>query len=97
MASVANIASVLRENDVKVLYIEYNIPKEIVFRVLGKDDRAFLPLEGFVTIYEAHLRSGLHFSVVDELLSIFQALRIPIVQFHANAIWYLCSFYIFLY
>ncbi|GMH17410.1 hypothetical protein Nepgr_019251 [Nepenthes gracilis] len=73
MASVVNIASVLRENDMKVLYVEYNIPQEIAFCVPGKDDRAFLLLTGFVT-----------------------ALQIPIAQFHANDVRYLCSLCIFL-
>ncbi|GMH19501.1 hypothetical protein Nepgr_021342 [Nepenthes gracilis] len=96
MGSIADIASILRENDVKVLYVEYNISKEIVFRVPEKDDRAFLPPMGFVTVYEAHLRSGLCLLISDELMSIFQALQVPIAQFHANAIRYLCSLYIFL-
>ncbi|GMH04698.1 hypothetical protein Nepgr_006538, partial [Nepenthes gracilis] len=48
--SVANIFSVLRENDVKALYVEFNIPKDIAWRVPNKDDRAFSPPVGHMTV-----------------------------------------------
>ncbi|GMH16342.1 hypothetical protein Nepgr_018183 [Nepenthes gracilis] len=96
MTSVADIASILREDDVNVLYVEYNIPQEIAFHVPGKNDRAFLSPAGFVTVYEAHLRSGLRLPILNELMSIFQVLQVPITQFRANAIRYLCSICIFL-
>ncbi|GMG99133.1 hypothetical protein Nepgr_000973 [Nepenthes gracilis] len=76
MASVADIASVLRESDVKVLCVEFNVPKEIAWRVPGRNDRAFAPLVGHITVYEAHLRSGLRLPLSDDLQSVLRALRI---------------------
>ncbi|GMH30278.1 hypothetical protein Nepgr_032121 [Nepenthes gracilis] len=96
MVSITVITSVLRETDVKELYIEYNIPKEIVFRVFAKKDRACLPLEGFATIYEAHLRSGLCIPVPDELLEIFHDSSGSYHIVSRECRGYLCTFCIFL-
>ncbi|GMH28055.1 hypothetical protein Nepgr_029898 [Nepenthes gracilis] len=95
MASVIDFASVLREDDVKALCVEFDITKEIVWRVPGKKDRAYAPLEGHITVNEVHLRSGLRLPLLEELESIMKALRVPIAQLHANAVRYLCTMCIF--
>ncbi|GMH16843.1 hypothetical protein Nepgr_018684 [Nepenthes gracilis] len=96
MASVADIASVLRENDVKALCVEFNVPKEIAWRVPGRNDKAFAPPARHIKVYEAYLRSGLRLPLPDDLQSLLKALRVPIAQLHANTIRYLCTLYIFL-
>ncbi|GMH07240.1 hypothetical protein Nepgr_009080 [Nepenthes gracilis] len=95
MASVADFSSDLRENDIKALCVEFNIPKEMAWRVPGADDRASYPPEGYFTVYEAHLRSGLRLPLPEELQSIMAALQIPIAQVHANAMRYICTLCIF--
>ncbi|GMH14394.1 hypothetical protein Nepgr_016235 [Nepenthes gracilis] len=79
------IASTLIETDLKELYVEYNVPKAIVSRIFDKEDRAYSPPEGCITIYEAHLRSGLCLSIPDELREILITLKVPIAQLHTNA------------
>ncbi|GMH15876.1 hypothetical protein Nepgr_017717 [Nepenthes gracilis] len=96
MASVADIASVLREVDVKALCVQFNIPKKIAWRVTGKDDRAFAPPAGHITVYEVHLRSSLRLPLPDDLLPVLRALRVPIAQLHANVVRYLYTFCVFL-
>ncbi|GMH31450.1 hypothetical protein Nepgr_033293 [Nepenthes gracilis] len=84
-STVTQIVSVIRASQVRELYVEYNIPKSIVFTMPDEGDRVCFPPEGCITLYEAHLRSGLHLPILDELLDILTALQIPIARLHANA------------
>ncbi|GMH23339.1 hypothetical protein Nepgr_025182 [Nepenthes gracilis] len=52
-------ASIIKTSEVRELYFGFNISKSIVFWMPNEGDRACSPPEGYVTIYEAHLRSGL--------------------------------------
>ncbi|GMH15085.1 hypothetical protein Nepgr_016926 [Nepenthes gracilis] len=46
----------------------------MAWRVPSKDDKAFTPPEGYITVYEAHLRSSLRLPLPEELESIMNAL-----------------------
>ncbi|GMH26682.1 hypothetical protein Nepgr_028525 [Nepenthes gracilis] len=74
MVSVADFSSDLRENDIKTLCVEFNIPKWTAWRVPGEDDKALSPPEGYITVYEAHLMSGLRLPLPEEFESIMTAL-----------------------
>ncbi|GMH26339.1 hypothetical protein Nepgr_028182 [Nepenthes gracilis] len=55
---VCNTRSALTAGHIASLMVDYAIPSDLSFRVPDELDRANAPPEGFITVYEHHLRGG---------------------------------------
>ncbi|GMH07714.1 hypothetical protein Nepgr_009554 [Nepenthes gracilis] len=96
MASkVESIKSVLTTEEMEKIIFQYKIPSSYLRSIPKETDRADSPPTGYITVYEAHLKSGLRFPLASELQTIFSDLGVSIARYHANAVRYLCNLCIF--
>ncbi|GMH17826.1 hypothetical protein Nepgr_019667 [Nepenthes gracilis] len=82
----STICSVLTAANIGALYVQYDIPASNLYSVPREHDKACSSLEGFITIYEVYLRSGLCLSLLGDLFDVLVALGVLMARFHANAI-----------
>ncbi|GMH07792.1 hypothetical protein Nepgr_009632 [Nepenthes gracilis] len=59
------------------------------------DGKANTPLEGFISIYEHHLKGGLRYPLPCNLYALIEVLGIHIVRLHPNGIRYLVTLCVF--
>ncbi|GMH21369.1 hypothetical protein Nepgr_023211 [Nepenthes gracilis] len=82
---IAVISSILTCRDVVSLYKRYNISDSIPYVLPEVDDAACNPPLGYITIYEVHLKVGLHIQLAKELGEILRVLEIPMARLHPSA------------
>ncbi|GMH15107.1 hypothetical protein Nepgr_016948 [Nepenthes gracilis] len=65
----------LTASEIRELYVEFNIPQEIVPVMPSEPDRACFHPKGYAIIYETHVMSGFHLPTPQELLDILTTLQ----------------------
>ncbi|GMH10924.1 hypothetical protein Nepgr_012765 [Nepenthes gracilis] len=75
--------------------VDYGISGKWAYLPPSQTGRANAPPEGFITIYEHHLRGGLRFPMPVELYGIVDTLRVPVARLHPNALQYLVTMCVF--
>ncbi|GMH18888.1 hypothetical protein Nepgr_020729 [Nepenthes gracilis] len=73
------------------LMVDYSLPQDMSYQALGLVGKAHTPPEGFVTVYEQHLKGGLSYPMSCELTAIVEALGISVETLQPNALRYLVS------
>ncbi|GMH06392.1 hypothetical protein Nepgr_008232 [Nepenthes gracilis] len=92
---VDNTGSVLTTSTIAFLIVDYGIPNNWCYHAPGSTGRTNAPPGGFVTVYENHLRGGLHYLMPCTLYALVEALGVPIARLHPDALCCLVSLYIF--
>ncbi|GMH24391.1 hypothetical protein Nepgr_026234 [Nepenthes gracilis] len=92
---VRDIASTVTLDKLTEIRAQYQIPESMAIMIPEPHDRALYPSDGFITVYEAHLKGGLRFSVSEEFYDIMRALGMPLARLQPNAMRYLVSLCVF--
>ncbi|GMH23733.1 hypothetical protein Nepgr_025576 [Nepenthes gracilis] len=92
---VKDITSSLTLAGVDAIFTKYAISNSMAMVIPEPNHRACSPLDGFITVYEVHLKGGLHFPVPMELYITMMALGVPFARLQFNAITYLVFLCIF--
>ncbi|GMH08878.1 hypothetical protein Nepgr_010718 [Nepenthes gracilis] len=93
--TVRDITFSLSLDNLDAIRTKYDVPNTMAMVVPGPDDRACSPPDGFITVYEVHLKGELCFPVSLELYHIMIKLGVPFVRLQPNTIRYLVSLCVF--